>query len=524
MLKVMIVDNEAIIRRGLTHCLDWEALGCTVAAQARDGAEAFEKIPLVEPDIIISDIRMPVMDGMQLAEQVSKTYPHIKIIILTGFPDFGYAQKAIACNVVDFVLKPTSIEQLSNAVRRAVQMIEQEAQHRALCRTLEDQSERNVLLERKLLLRDLIQNQRLSYSFIQKRMAETGLELQQYYVLFCSIKPKDADAFDFSFCLSETQKILEDCLADCTLYMVATGENYCYALVNTTDARSIVGACREAAEIMYNLTGAWLVIGISRLHHTPLEVYPAAREAESAQKFSSYNPEQYVFSYEDLPQIRPETLEHITQELKLFKSAVDNQNLDGARKLLHSLFQYIRQQRLPYEEVRSTCVVIYHFCINSLFRYQKEGSVSSLVPVEHLLDEENIDGIEQRLLEFLENCFSSIEASGENLDRLVLTIKNYIDEHYAENISLERLANVVHLSPSYLSKLFKRELGENISTYLQNIRIEKAKTLLLTTSMKSYEVAEAVGITNPVYFSRIFKRATGIKPKDYKNSVSRGEE
>lgn len=119
MLKVMLVDNEAAIRKGLAHGIRWENLGCTVAAQAEDGEDALARIPQVLPDIVISDIRMPGMDGLTLAEELHRRWPHIKTIILTGFPDFSYAQKAIAYQVVDFVLKPTSVEQLTAAIERA---------------------------------------------------------------------------------------------------------------------------------------------------------------------------------------------------------------------------------------------------------------------------------------------------------------------------------------------------------------------------------------------------------------------
>lgn len=520
MLKVLIVDNEAVIRHGLMHCIDWNALGCEVAAEVRDGTEAFECIPDVQPDIIISDIRMPGMDGMQLAERVSVTYPNIKIIILTGFPDFEYAQKAIQYHVVDFVLKPTSIEQLTNAVRKAIQMIHQEEQQRELYRTIQAQSEQNLQLEQSILLRDLIQNEHLSEAFISKRTAQSGLDLQQYYILLFHVEPdQDADP-DFSSCLDEARKILGKCLAACKLYSVPAGEKSCYIVVNVPDDWSIIGACKETAAIVRNLTRAILSIGISLLHNGPFEVHQAAREAKSAQKFAEYNTDLQVTSYEDLPQTGAETLEHITQDLKLLKAAIENQNLSVSQSLLHSLFQYIRQCRLPFNEIRGICIYIYNFCIGPLFLHKAESCVASLVSIEDILDGQNIDGIESRLSEFLDSCLELANCNPEKLDHLVLTIKNYIDEHYADNISLEMLAGVVHLSPSYLSKLFKKELGENISTYLQNVRIEKAKMLLQNTSMKSYEVAEAVGISNPIYFSRIFKRATGIKPKDYKNAIS----
>ena len=118
MLKVMIVDNESAIRKGLVHCIHWGDLGCEIAAQADDGMMALEQIPVIQPNIVISDIRMPGMDGLELAEIIARDHPGIKVIILTGYPDFAYAQRAIQYHVVDFVLKPMTVENLTNAIEK----------------------------------------------------------------------------------------------------------------------------------------------------------------------------------------------------------------------------------------------------------------------------------------------------------------------------------------------------------------------------------------------------------------------
>lgn len=151
MLKVMLVDNEAAIRKGLAHGIRWESLGCTVVAQAEDGEDALAQISRVLPDIVISDIRMPGMDGLTLAGELYRRWPHIKTIILTGFPDFSYAQRAIAYQVVDFVLKPTSVEQLTAAIEKARVQIQEEQTHQKLRSELASRSEENLSLQQDML-------------------------------------------------------------------------------------------------------------------------------------------------------------------------------------------------------------------------------------------------------------------------------------------------------------------------------------------------------------------------------------
>ncbi len=122
----------------------------------------------------------------------------------------------------------------------------------------------------------------------------------------------------------------------------------------------------------------------------------------------------------------------------------------------------------------------------------------------------------EQCAEYVTETLSRIGRTEEYIDSIIYKVKQYIDQNYSTNLSLDALATMVHLSPSYFSKLFKREMGENLSTYILNTRVERAKFLLRTTDKKAYEIAEAVGIYDPVYFSKIFKKSTGLKPKEYR--------
>ena len=149
-----------------------------------------------------------------------------------------------------------------------------------------------------------------------------------------------------------------------------------------------------------------------------------------------------------------------------------------------------------------------------------DGGMTSL---KRILETASIAEMEDCTRSFARQMLEPVLDGGTNIEHLIQSVKAYVDSHYGEALSLEQLAQQFYLSPSYLSRIFKRETGVNLSTYLQNVRIEAAKTLLRTSDLKSYEVAERVGINDPVYFSRIFKKITGFKPKDYRHSVQTGE-
>lgn len=183
----------------------------------------------------------------------------------------------------------------------------------------------------------------------------------------------------------------------------------------------------------------------------------------------------------------------------------------------------MRENKLPVDTVRSVCLNIHQFCISLLFQPDAAQHLSAsqdLPMLKRLIEGGSLLQLEKDMQEFVCHILAQTGGNADDGADAVHTVQNYVRQHYAEDLSLESLAGIVYLSPAYLSRLFKRETGETLSAYVQNIRIEQAKTLLRTTSLKTYEVAERVGIPDPVYFSRIFKKVTGSKPRDFRRDES----
>ena len=526
MLNVMIVDNETSIRKGLIHCIRWQSLDCVIAAQAEDGIDALEQIKSVRPDIIISDIRMPGMDGLELAETVHIRYPGIKVIILTGFPDFEYAKRAISYRVVDFVLKPTTIENLTRAIEKAKSQIDEECLGRALKMELADKEEENLILQRDIFLRDLIQGLELSHLHILNRMARLGINLTGYYMLRLDIAPlyedenslSEVDDERLSMHLEQAQSILKECLSECTIYFLSYGNQTCYTVVEAPSSYPLTKQCMEAVSILNSLPQFILSIGISSYCDSPLNMPRIAEQADQAVQFARYTPDTPVISFNQLPAIPQQVMERVFSDLRLLKSAIENQNHEGTKGILSELFSFIRKNKLPIDTVRTICLYVHQFCIGLLFLPNAERIMAKdSVPIlKKLIENTTFDVLEQNMFSFVEQILSRAAQTDAEADQVIHTIKTYISQNYSGDLSLDTLAGYVYLSSCYLSRLFKRETGENLSCYVQNIRIEEAKTLLCTTSLRTYEVAERVGIPDPVYFSRIFKKLTGKKPKDYR--------
>lgn len=526
MFKVMIVDNESAIRKGLIHCIRWDTLDCMIIAQAEDGVDALEQVPKVRPDIVISDIRMPEMDGLALAQNLHIQYPHIKVIILTGFPDFEYAQKSITYQVVDFVLKPTSVDSLTQAIEKAKERIAEEGLGQKLRMELAYKEKQNLILQRLMLLHDLIRGIDISQLYLLNRMAQLKLNLNSYFVLRMDIAPLtdevseefDEDDMKILSYFQQVQDILVKSLINCRVYFVSSGNQKCYAVVEAHSSYPLQEQCEETVHIISSFPQFLLYIGISRHYEAPLQMWSAAMEADQAAQFARYTPETSVVVIDQLPSIPTQVMERIYSDVRFLKSAIENQNIEIANDILKKLFTYIRLNKLPIETVRNICLYVHQFCISLLVSpgtgdYIKKGPIPSL---KWLIECESVDGLEANMLSFVAQALDHSEDDMQVIDELVQKVKDYIEKNYSENLSLDYLAGKVHLSPSYLSRLFKREVGENLSSYIQNVRIEEAKILLKTAELKTYEVGERVGISDPVYFSRIFKKITGVKPKDYR--------
>lgn len=506
---VMLVDNEPAIQQGLIRLIDWSAHDCFIQSVANDGADAVRQIRESPPDILITDIRMPEMDGLQLCSWVREHQLDTQLILLTGFPDFEYAQQAIQYAVVDFVLKPTTEEALSAAVDKA-------------CRRLQKDSgmqKKSLLLEQQALLGELIFKSRHSMLYILNKLSDLHISLSGYYVLSLEVSFQ-GDLKDAPALLQQAQEILVSCCGEHQVFLVPKSDLCSYAVLDLPEDEDPMPLCTAAVDAVDGSTDFLLTIGISRRHRNPLNLQKAAQEADDAQKFLLYTSQPSVMRCEDLPKLSEDTAAMLLEKLRMVESALENRSGDAALKNLEDLFRLMRSKQIPFSSAYQIALLLQNFCVSLLLSRDLPPDRLSELPD---LDNGSMRSLEDGLRSYLMETLAQISRTPENIDSIIYEVKQYIDQNYHLSLSLDGLASRVHLSPSYFSKLFKREMGENLSTYIMNTRIERAKLLLRTTDKKAYEIAEAVGIYDPVYFSKIFKKAVGCKPKEYREHPDAAE-
>lgn len=509
MYNVMLVDKEPAVLGALARSIDWAAQGCRIAATAQDGREAVAQFGREAPDIVISDIRIPEMDGLALARWIAGHHPSCKVILLSGLAETNPAPQAAAGQVVDFVRPPARADKLIAALQAAKARLAEESPKR---RT----GGAEIARKRESFLHQMIFTPGQSLLYAMQRTQDLGLDLSGFYVLCLGMEGAHTAADRLIF-FQDAQQLWRRVLAGHTVYFVPRAEPSCYLVLCAGAPFDPASACEQVVQAARQ-AGFQATVGVSTHHSGPFELADAAREAARAQQRAAHSPHMPVMSFGQLPALSAHHAARITEALHLIQSALENRNRSTALLCLDRLFAYLRREAIPFSCAERIAVILYECGQALLIRYSLESLLSGPLPAGTAVPPAGgtLDEIEAQTAAYLAAVLDRICTNATGLDDLVFRVKQYIDQNYASALSLEGLASYVHLSSSYLSKLFKRELGQNISSYIQHVRIERAKVLLRTTSKKTYEIAEAVGIPDPVYFSKIFKRATGQKPKDFR--------
>lgn len=523
MYRVLIADDEAYIRSGLKSFVDWPALGCELAGEAADGVEALRLADELAPDILLSDIRMPGLDGLDLCAAMQRSHPHTQLILLTGYPDFEYARRAIGCGVTGFVLKPTTAQQITEAVRKATARLAQSGGRRDAERALMEQQTQNLLLQQNSFLQRVLNAEHFSSLFVLSELSALSLQLQNYALLEIRVHAEDWESPAITEDLARIRDALRAAFAGFdTRFLDASDHRFFLFVSAPEDGAPLVPAiltrCRELVHAAENFSSLRLFIGVSRLHPDLLSLQQAKAEAGRAASFASYAEGSAAYSEESLPDIPAAQFGAVRELLHAFEYAVLQLDFSACRDASARLIAYIRTEQLPFAQAQHLVQLACMACVQRIWTYRPEvfaagdrSAAESAAYACRTLGE--LEAVLRGATEEAEACLSQ---PGEDAVSAIRLTRTYISGHLSEELTLEALAARVHFSPSYLSRLFKRETGQNLTAYIQSERIARAKELLLTTDLHFYEIAESVGIGNPIYFSKLFKKLTGQQPKEFK--------
>ena len=520
MYSVIIVDDELFVRKGLIQLIDWASHGFQVSGESDNGEDALAMIQETRPDLVITDIRMPVLDGLALIEAAAQLELETEFIIISGYNDFRYAQQALRFGVQDYVLKPVDPADIYKALTRLKEKLSSKKQRF-------DQSRIHT-------------GERLMEALLRDKFHESELQNWDETGVFSQSKA-------FTYVLLEVNNIVpwKDTLAP-TRDQLKAAIREVVQRVAVASSPPIIYEHRRAYgfivldEWLSSFEGnirPFMEIVLQRMKEMiPLElrIY-AGRAVESLQqlKFSYISAkevnqykwvkhENSVIVYSDVEHIQLSFLHLQEQFIHKLTEAVEETNLEGAKAAINHIFSDFLNRCYSIEAIKTAIMQCVLSIINSVRRM--EGDEKELATIESILGWHDYNLTLNELRQLFHNFVLEAAELTKNLYYCcsrggIHKIKTYVDQNFHSNLSLKSLAAQFFMNPAYIGQLFKKSYGVYFNDYVLGLRVEEAKKLIRQTDMRIYEIAQRVGFNSTDYFVSQFEKVEGMIPSEYRNQL-----
>lgn len=541
MYQVLLVDDEPLILTGIQSMINWEDYDCVITDKASNGKQALEKMEKSMPDIVITDIKMPVMTGIEFMQECRDRGYDTVFILLTNLEEFSLAKSALALGAADYLVKmEMTQEMMGNSLKRATEMCNQK-------RILTDKvphrefHPKDVKQTATGFFRDILEKAgNLSDEFRKKWQEPVEkMELEQLYEngVLMWIRPyKDRDLFenvsedDRKEMLDYAQSLMEQFMnrihsGCCTLVWKRMGILAILPGQNRTE-KYYRDTGKKICNILEDYFGCQTLVAIS----APMEdIWGGSKRALSQikkiQEFYYYHSNEPVVLVSDVEahfweerHARHDTFDisFLKKDLRQALVQQDKEKVNSVFEELSALFTEFHPAR---EQVVNACANLYYFFLSYVEEDAliKEEMPYPSVVMEILLECFTLKAHTRWLLKFGSWVGNTMENfhRGSKTDKIVEAAKEYVRENYGEKLTLAAIASKIGISQGYLSSVFKKQTGGNLNDYINQMKIEKAKELLEKHEYMMYEISDMLGFENPYYFSKVFKKLTGITPSEY---------
>ncbi len=525
MLKVFLIEDESIVREGLRDNIPWEQYGFIFTGEASDGEMALPLIRKIKPDILITDIKMPFMDGLEISRIVSRELPNTKIVIISGYDDFEYARQAIELHVDQYLLKPVTRVSMIRALEQTKRTIEEEQEQHSFLRRFAQETRDYEHYSRRIFFEHLVDGT-LSSAEIRAQARELDIDLDApgYNIVLFTLQPgvakseySESVAMLYEELIQDLLRQPEQLLFRCNLFSYAV-------LIKGNDLtlQELTRRCVESIQRRCEMTTVpvdWYVavgIPVRSLEELPscfaqvnhllsLRHLMQGQHVLTQESAAAYPGEGQSQDLIDSGPFDPMMLRSFIQ------SGMKNE-IDGfTRDLIDKLDEALRSMLFRHYLMVSVR-------INAIAALQAMGCSTEpleLPPMAIDMGDEQLRAYVSKVLELALQVRDD-ESQKQNSSIIENALK-FIDQNYSdESISLNVVAKAINISANYLSAVFSQKMGISFVEYLTQKRMEKAKHLLRNTGKRSGEIAYEVGYKDPRYFSFVFKKTQGCTPRDYR--------
>lgn len=533
MYRILLVDDEILVRDAIRENIDWAAMDCELAGDCENGRQAAEFVKSHPVDIVLTDICMPYMDGMELAHFLHDNYPDIVIVIFSGFGEFEYAKKAIQYNVSEYMLKPITAMELRKVIENMKIQVDQKRNEKERLENLQKTSEdyrKNALMIRSKAMEALVNGtQDVNESLEELARMNIHLDSPSYRVaifdmdLYADLENLDTEQRQESALMAfvlfnVSDEIVQEAKAG---FAYQEGSNRVCILFAGNRSREFAirtrEICREIQKKVKELIGIEVSVGIGkwvRVYNDLCLSYQQAQKVTQCRyllggclliDMEEQETDQKVSIHDDL-QILIQSLKFGKRErmeacLNGMEQAIQKALVEKSRACIH-LQQIIRAAGSAYESVSSDTIQVIKRREELLQKVTEQKFFCQAMEI--------VRGYAREVFEQLQEMNSS---SGQRQAALAV---DYIQKNYMDpELSLNSICSYLNISTSYFSTIFKELTGETFTEVLIRTRMERAKQLLENTTLKNYEIAEKVGFSDPHYFGISFKKMTGKTPTEY---------
>lgn len=526
MFKILLVDDEDLIRNAIATIINWQSIGVTEILQAEDGEMGLEMARRHRPDIVLTDIRMPFMDGLEMSKHIVAELPYTKVIILTGHDEFEYAVSSIKLGITDYIVKPISAENLMTVMSRAVAKLQEERKIKMTQQKIRSQLRQSLPLLKEKLLNQLISSKINRETFFEK-LEYTELDLNYKTYTVCIIEA----AF------RQTQSMEDDEMVHLLLKSSLESAFQKYGIVFSNYSNQHIVLLRDLPADDYEVRSSFqrkfydhhdqfrqtqectintaIGITVESLERIP-ESYETARHALS---YKTALGDDMLFDFLELGYKSNDFSFPADLIEEIVKSAYLNIDYQAS---LSELLQYLANcKNLSAEHLQVLSFEIVTQINKALLQTDYNINLDGYQTIYKACKISKLAEFEQCIREYLKAIYKFFMENKQTRKQLLIqNVKQYIEKYYSDpDLNLNTVAGHVFINPSYLSALFKKEAGISFVDYITQVRIEKAKLFLAQDDIKSYEAAQKAGYEDPHYFSVCFKKQTGMSPSEYRKKM-----
>lgn len=531
MYKVLLVDDEILVRDAIGKKIEWNKLGFELAGDCENGRDAIEFVKNNQVDLVLTDICMPHMDGMELSRWLYENYPQIKIIIFSGYSDFEYAKQAIQYKVSEYILKPVTAKELTEVLNRLKTKMDdlrkEERRMDELKKVYHNYTKNEALIIAKTLSRLVTGTQEVERSLYELR--EMGIEIKG--TAFRAVAA-DIDVYS-EWCESGSnglkkesalmsfvvENISNEIVEEYEAGLVYRDSDNRVCMLLWTDApqrfKEIVpNMCREIQEQISAAMSLSVSIGIG-CYVDSLEDLPKSYEsAVDVLKYRYSRGNGVLIDCEE--EIKEGNVLELEPKLREIASALRGGDESGLMETLYSIENWFRERYVSRNKASSYLHQVLH-AIHKNVLEAEEGFELEETLLSRVSEAQGIQSAMKLTREYAQKGIRAVNASRQtSAERQAGLAMDYMQKHYGDcELGLNQICEYLNISTSRFSSIFKEATGKTFIEVLTGIRMEKAKQLLRQTSLKNYEIAEKVGFSDPHYFSIAFKKTTGMTPKEY---------